>query len=67
LKNAEEYVNELTRKNQEGRREVFVKYSPIKLLEKDEQRLYLGGYLFLQKIYHELGINKIADNEEAQI
>ena len=58
---AEEYVKELTRKDQEGRREVIVKYSPVKLLEKDERRLYFGGYLFLQKIYHELGINKICD------
>lgn len=58
---AEEYVKELTRIDQEGRREVIVKYSPVKLLKKDKQRLYLGGYLFLQKIYHELGINKICE------
>jgi len=56
---AEEYVNELTKKDKESRREIIVKYSPAKLIKKDKQRLYSGGYLFLQKIYHELGIDKI--------
>ena len=56
---AEEYVKELTRLDKEEQREVIIKYSPVKLLKKDQQRLYFGGYLFLQKIYHELGINKI--------
>ena len=37
---AEEYVKELTKKDQEERREVLIKYSPTKLLKKDEQRLY---------------------------
>ena len=31
-------------------------YSPVKRIEKDGQRLYNGGYLFLQKLYHELGL-----------
>jgi Transposase len=56
---AEEYVKELTLKDQEGRREVIVKYSPAEIIEKDKQRLYSGGYLFLQRIYYELGIDKI--------
>ena len=56
---AEEYVKELTRKEKEGQREIIVKYSPVKQITKDEQRQYSAGYIFLQKIYHELGINKI--------
>ena len=56
---AEEYVKELTRLDKERNREVIVKYSPIKLIQKNEQRLYSGGYLFLQRIYHDLGIDKI--------
>ena len=56
---AEEYVKELTRLDQEGRREIIVKYSPVKLIKKDKQRLYYGGYLFLQRIYYDLGIDKI--------
>lgn len=53
------YVDELNRKEKEGKREVLVKYSPSKIIDKGEQRLFNGGYLFLQKIYHELKLNKI--------
>jgi transposase len=56
---AEEYVKELTRLDQEKQREIIVKYSPFKLIDKDKQRLYSGGYLFLQRIYQDLGIDKI--------
>jgi len=56
---AEEYVKELTRRDKEGRREIIVKYSPHLQINKGEQRLYSGGYLFLQRIYHDLGIDKI--------
>ena len=56
---AEWYVKELTRLDREGSREIIVKYSPVKLIRKNEQRLYSGGYLFLQRIYHDLGIDKI--------
>ena len=56
---AQEYVKELTRLDKEGRREIIVKYSPHLLINRGEQRLYSGGYLFLQRIYHDLGIDKI--------
>jgi len=58
---AREYVKEQTRLEKEGRREIIVKYSPAKLTQKDVQRMYSGGYLFLQCIYHELGIDKICE------
>ena len=54
-----ERAKELTRLEKEGRREIIVKYSPSQLIKKGEQRLYSGGYLFLQRIYHDLGIDKI--------
>ena len=38
---------------------MLVKYSPSKLIKKGEQRSFNGGYLFLQKIYYELGLHKI--------
>lgn len=41
---AEQYVKELTRQDKEGRRAVIVKYSPNLLIDKNEQRLYSGGY-----------------------
>lgn len=53
------YVEELNKKDKEEKRDIIVKYSPSKLIDKGEQRLFNGGYLFLQKIYHELKLDKI--------
>lgn len=57
---AKAYVAELTRKEKEEKREVMVRYSPAKQIEKDEQKSFNGGYLFLQQIYHQLGLSKIS-------
>ena len=57
---AKAYVAELTRKEKEEKREVLVRYSPAKQIEKDEQKSFNGGYLFLQQIYHQLGLSKIS-------
>ena len=56
---ANKYIQELNKKEKEEKREVLVSYSPAKIIKKDEQRFFNGGYLFLQKIYHELGLHKI--------
>jgi transposase len=56
---AKKYVQELTKKEKEERREIIVKYSPAKLIPKDKQQLFSGGYLFLQKIYYDLGLHSI--------
>ena len=57
---AESYVEELNQLEKENKQiDVIAKYSPSKIIEKDIQRSFNGGYLFLQKIYHELGLNKI--------
>lgn len=57
---AKEYIAELNRLEKEGREPVVIaKYSPSKLIKKDERRSFNGGYLFLEKIYHELRLNKI--------
>lgn len=56
---AKNYVEELNKKEREEKREVLVKYSPTKLINKGEKHTFNGGYLFLQKIYHELGLHKI--------
>ena len=56
---AKKYVEELNRKEKEENREIIVKHSPSKIIAKDEQRSFNGGYLFLQQIYHGLGLNKI--------
>lgn len=56
---AKKYVEELNKQEQEGTRNIIVKYNPTKIIEKDTQKLFNGGYLFLEKIYYELGLNKI--------
>jgi len=56
---AAEYVQELNRKEKEGKREIIVSYSPAKLITKGEQYLFSAGYLFLQRIYHDLRLDKV--------
>ena len=58
---AKQYIEELNRQEQENKRKVMVQYSPTKLIDKDLQRSFNGGYLFLQKIYHELNLHKICN------
>lgn len=56
---AQEYVNELNRREYEEQKEIIVKFSPSKLLKKGDQKSFNCGYLFLQKIYYSLGLDKI--------
>ena len=56
---AQEYVNELNRREYEERKEIIIRYSPSKLLRKDERKSFNCGYLFLQKIYYSLGLDRI--------
>lgn len=58
------YIAELTRADKELRRDVVVKFSQSALICKGEQRSYNGGYLFLQKVYHELGLDRICKKIE---
>ena len=58
---AKQYIIELTKEEKQRQQEVVVKYSPRLLLSKGDQRSYNGGYLFLQKVYHDLGLHKICD------
>jgi transposase len=58
---ANERAAELTRLEKEQSREAMIKYSPVKRIEKGVQRSFNGGYLFLQQIYHELGLHKICN------
>lgn len=56
---AKKYVDELNQRENEQKREILVKYSPVKQIMKNEQRSFNGGYLFLQQIYHALGLHRI--------
>lgn len=56
---AKKYIEELNKNEKEEKQDILLKCSPKKQISKDEQRSFNGGYLFLQKIYHELGLHKI--------
>ena len=57
---AREYVEELNRLEKEGTEpKVIAEYSPSKLIDKDVQRSFNAGYLFLQDIYYKLGLHNI--------
>ena len=58
---AKKYIDELNIKEKEGTRDVLVKYSPTKIIEKNLQTSFNVGYLFLEKIYYELGLNNICN------
>ena len=61
---ARKYVAELTAAEKEAARKITVEYNPATLIKKGEQRSYNGGYLFLQRVYHELGLDKICKKIE---
>lgn len=52
-------VAEMTAAEKEESQNVVVEYNPKAYIQKGEQRSYNGGYLFLQKIYYELGLDYI--------
>ncbi|MBR1574917.1 MAG: IS1634 family transposase [Bacteroidales bacterium] len=49
----------LSAAEKKAREDIVVKFKPSVLIQKGEQRSYNGGYLFLQKIYYELGLDYI--------
>lgn len=52
-------VAEMTAIEKEENKRVVVEYDPKAYIQKGEQRSYNGGYLFLQKIYYEIGLDYI--------
>lgn len=57
-------VAELTEQEKSQQREVIVKFSQSELIEQNSPAKFNCGYLFLQKIYYELGIDKICKQVE---
>ncbi|MDO5557828.1 MAG: IS1634 family transposase [Clostridia bacterium] len=58
---AKKYIEELNKQELENTLPIQVKYSPSKLINKDKQTLFNCGYLFLEKIYYDLKLNKICE------
>ena len=67
---AKAYVEGLNRKQYEEQQSILVSLSPNKIVGKDEQLAFNCGYLFLQKIYYSLRLDKIcqsiAEKSQAQ-
>jgi len=56
---AKEYIKQLTLEEKENSRKVRLEYSPTKQISAGVRRTFNGGYLFLQKIYHQLKLGAI--------
>ena len=56
------YIKELNQKQKENNLPVIIEKYQNRLIPKDIKRLFNGGYLFLQKIYYDLKIDKICDD-----
>jgi transposase len=63
---AKNYIEELNKKEKEQTRDVIVKYSQSKQVEKGIQKSFNGGYLFLQQLYHQLGLHKVCKDISAK-
>ena len=61
---AKKYVAELTKAEKEAQKSIIIECKPTAMLKKGEQRSYNGGYLFIQKIYYELGLDYICKKIE---
>ena len=51
-------------REKESRRKVNVVYFPDKIIDKDRQRSFNLGYIVLNKLFYELGIDRICDGIE---
>lgn len=60
------YIEELNKKEKEGHVEVVEKYSSSKRITKNVQKVFNGGYLFLQDIYYGLKLDKICKDISKQ-
>ena len=58
-----EYINSLNQAIKENRElPVNLTLDPNKRIEKDNDRCFFSGHLFLRKIYYQLGMDKICEN-----
>lgn len=58
---AREYIADLNKQEKENRK-ITLSYSANEIIEKNNDVLFEGGYLFLQKFFCSLGIDKICGN-----
>jgi len=58
---AKEYVKKLTLAEKESKKDITVKYSGSRQIDKNVKKSVNAGYLFLKKIYNELKLPKMVD------
>ena len=63
---AREVVAEMNRQAKEGKQKIMVPFSPSTVIEKNEDRLFDGGYLFLQKLFYQLHLDYICQKISAK-
>lgn len=56
---AREQVDNMNQLAKEGKQKIMVPFSPSKVIDKDEDRLFDGGYLFIQKLFYQLHLDYI--------
>lgn len=61
---AKQRAEELNRLEKEGNEDILIKLSQTKKIEKDKNTEFQGGYLFLQKLFYSLGLDKISKDIE---
>ena len=59
---AKKYIETLNKLEKENRLKILIEKSTSTLIPKDKQNLFNCGYLFLEKIYYELGLNNICND-----
>ena len=52
------YVEELNKQEKEGNRKIIIKYSQNKIINKNNNINFNIGYIFLEKLYYDLKLNK---------
>ena len=63
LDKVQEYIDSLNQLLKDGKElPVVLSLDPNKQIEKDINRVFFSGHLFLRKIYYDLSINKICQN-----
>jgi len=63
---AKEYIDELNQLEKENKRKIIIERSQSTLIPLGKQHTFNGGYLFLQQLYHQLGLHKICRDISAK-
>lgn len=59
---AKEEAKRLTEEEKKNNEKITVDYYPNQLIEKDVERLFYSGYLFLQSLYYDLKLDNVCRN-----